>query len=311
MKIIIDTDCGVDDTYALIAALKLYNVIAITCVSGNVNCDQAVNNVGVILETTNNHNIPYYKGCYDYILSNWKPSDYKGHGDDGLGNSKLVPKILKPKVETAVNALIRLSKEHDDIHLFAIGPLTNIALACLIDSDFPNRIKKFTVMGGAHQCKGNTGMASEFNFACDPEAASICLNKFDMTNLVTWENCYKCVIPWSYFEKFESSDNLINKFLVNITQPYIQIYGKNNSGYMVCDLMAILSPLCEDTKKCTEMVCQVELMGSYSRGATVFDWLNDAEVEYKRKYNTRIIKLDMNKVYETLDILFFVNNILS
>jgi purine nucleosidase len=305
MKVIIDTDCGVDDVFAIVAALKLYDVLAITCVSGNVHCNQAVNNVGVILEQTNNIQIPYYKGQTDYILGDWKPSEFHGHGDDVLGNTWMKPLKAKPQNESAVNALIRLSKQYTDIHLFAIGPLTNIALATLIDPDFPKRIKQFTVMGGSHQSKGNNGLVSEFNFACDPEAASICLNKFTMTCMVTWETCVKHRIPWSYFDKIVSSDKPINRFLTRSAEPYVDIYGKDNAGYIVCGLMAIISPLSINEKKSNTMVCKIELDGTFSRGATMFDWLDIEEVIYDRKSNVRLIKLNQDKMDEVLDAIFF------
>ena len=59
----------------------------------------------------------------------------------------------------------------------AIGPLTNLALACKLDIDFPSRVKELYVMGGAERA-GNVTPASEFNFHCDPEAAHLVLKKF-------------------------------------------------------------------------------------------------------------------------------------
>lgn len=62
----------------------------------------------------------------------------------------------------------------------AIGPLTNLALACKLDLSFPGRIKALYVMGGAERA-GNVTPASEFNFHCDPEAAHLVLKKFPRT----------------------------------------------------------------------------------------------------------------------------------
>jgi inosine-uridine nucleoside N-ribohydrolase len=62
----------------------------------------------------------------------------------------------------------------------AIGPLTNLALACKLDLSFPQRVKSLYVMGGAERA-GNVTPLSEFNFHCDPEAAHLVLKKFPHT----------------------------------------------------------------------------------------------------------------------------------
>ena len=64
-----------------------------------------------------------------------------------------------------------------ELVIAAIGPLTNLALACKLDIGFPQRVKALYVMGGAERA-GNVTPASEFNFHCDPEAAHLVLKKF-------------------------------------------------------------------------------------------------------------------------------------
>lgn len=291
MRVIIDTDCGVDDAFALIAGLMMYDVVGITCVSGNVFVDQVVNNVGVILELTEMAHIPFFKGCNDFILNKWSPSSYLGHGSDGLGDTGIVTD-LKESNESAVSALIRLTKEYDDIHLIAIGPLTNIALACLLDPEFPKRVKSFCIMGGAHECKGNVGLTSEFNIACDPEAAKICLDRFPMTRMLTLETCHDCYIPWDLWKQITESDNRYAKFLTKISQKML-MYG--DSGYMAYDLIAVLSYLAEDADKSIPLFCDVELTGTVTRGATIFDWRN------RHPANALLVKMNLPEMLKLVN----------
>ena len=70
MKILIDTDPGVDDAVALglILSRKDIDVIGITCVAGNVNVDQTTINMLKILEVYDRKDIPVFKGCSSAIL---------------------------------------------------------------------------------------------------------------------------------------------------------------------------------------------------------------------------------------------------
>jgi inosine-uridine nucleoside N-ribohydrolase len=245
--------------------------------------DQVVNNVGVVLELTERLNVPFFKGCDHFILNKWKPSSYLGHGSDGLGDTGMMTN-LKARDEFAVSALIRLTKEYDDINLIAIGPLTNVALACLIDPDFPKRVKTFCIMGGAHECKGNVGLASEFNIHCDPEAAKICLDRFPMTRMITLETSHECYVPWDLWKQITESDNNYAKFLTAISG---KMLGHDAPGYMAYDLIAVLSYLAEDTNRSEQLFCDIELTGTVSRGATIFDWRN------KVPPNTLLVKINL------------------
>lgn len=68
-KIIIDCDAGIDDAQAIILALSLdIEVVAITCVAGNVGVDQVAKNVLRILDVCGRTDIPVYKGADRALL---------------------------------------------------------------------------------------------------------------------------------------------------------------------------------------------------------------------------------------------------
>ena len=70
MKMVIDCDAGVDDAQAILMALADHSVdvLAITCVSGNVSLSNVSENVMKILELCDRTDIPVFKGANVPIL---------------------------------------------------------------------------------------------------------------------------------------------------------------------------------------------------------------------------------------------------
>jgi purine nucleosidase/pyrimidine-specific ribonucleoside hydrolase len=75
----------------------------------------------------------------------------------------------------AVEALARWlgDRPAGAVDLHALGPLTNIAGLIRHHPEAARRIGRLIIMGGALDERGNVGPRSEFNLACDPEAAAI------------------------------------------------------------------------------------------------------------------------------------------
>ena len=69
-KLIIDCDAGVDDAMAILVALAQPSVelLAITCVAGNVGLEKVCVNVLKILEFCDRTDIPVYKGASVALL---------------------------------------------------------------------------------------------------------------------------------------------------------------------------------------------------------------------------------------------------
>lgn len=175
-KVIIDTDCGVDDALAIILALKSndLDVLAITTVSGNVHVSQVNQNVSRILEV-----LPY-KG--QLILAQGADRPLKGkrreagsvHGEDGLGDiqGRVPCKTLPLDDRPAWKVICDLARENtQEITMITLGPLTNLALAVEKDSESVHHLHDVVSMGGVFFDVGNVGPDAEFNVAADPDAA--------------------------------------------------------------------------------------------------------------------------------------------
>lgn len=160
-KLIIDCDTGVDDAQAILMALLTEDVevVAITCVAGNVSVEQAARNTVRVLHAAGVKGIPVFVGCdqplINFPLIETEHTDAtKYHGHDGLGDAPEATVGTPPydsvinKTEKAAVAICRLINENPgEITVVALGPLTNIALAMRLDRGICQKMKGLYIMG--------------------------------------------------------------------------------------------------------------------------------------------------------------------
>ena len=199
------------------------------------------------------------------------------------------------KAEHAASALIRLTNENvGKVTLVAIGPLTNVALACRLDPNFPTRLKHVVIMGGNIEATGNAGISSEFNFHQDPEAAHIVLNELVcQPSVVTFETCVKHAFDWEFYQKFINLGTRKADFVKKISKCYSNNilkradYVKFGLKYRSYDDIAMAVALRPDVVQHKEFVyATVELQGHYTRGQMIVDW----QGSLKRKPNIMLIR---------------------
>lgn len=176
-KIIIDCDPGVDDALAIFLALAASDeieVVGITCVKGNVALDKTYVNAQRILAAAGRLDIPVHRGIARPIMTA-EGIDTHVHGQDGLGDIGLpAPVGLQSTTVTAVDFIIaEINKAPGEITLCPIGPMTNVAVALLLDPSIAQKVQSIVFMGGAAFCPGNMNDYAEFNFIVDPHAAEI------------------------------------------------------------------------------------------------------------------------------------------
>jgi len=135
-KLWIDTDCGIDDSLAILICLNCqeYEIVGISCVGGNATLEQVIHNVNRTLNVWGHgsEKIPIYAGCSRAIIE--EPMTIPDiHGKDGLGDINdsdfgiNVPDRLEK--ENAINAIIDACEKYEDLYMLTLAPLTNIALA--------------------------------------------------------------------------------------------------------------------------------------------------------------------------------------
>ncbi len=278
MKMIIDTDAGVDDAQAIMLALAqpTVDVLAITTLTGNVHIRQVNPNVLTILEIMNK-DAPVYAGIDRPLVQPWEDAA-EFHGGDGLGDFRNRPPLTRSlEAEHAVLALLRLSREYaGELTLIALGPLTNIAAAIRLDPEFPGRIKQFVFMGGTIAAHGNTpNLTAEYNIYTDPEAAYITLEAFAESTMLSWETTLAHGFTWDRFNALCAIDTVNGRFFDKISRQTAQRLQEtyNRPAYLLPDPLAMAVALQPGLiRQSGKFFVTVELNGQHTRGQTVIDY---------------------------------------
>lgn len=189
--ILIDTDTGSDDAMAIVMALKCKDVKveALTVVNGNVPTDLGVKNALISIDWAGTYKPPVYEGMDRPLLRDIQHA-FETHGDDGMGDMDLDWPEQKVSEGNGVLKLLEYAdKFAGELEIVALGPLTNIAMAYLLDHSFAKKVKRLYVMGTAGYGPGNVTPVAEFNIWADPEACDIVLNSGMDQLYIGWDMC--------------------------------------------------------------------------------------------------------------------------
>jgi purine nucleosidase len=174
---ILDVDTGIDDSLALLYAVASPEVelVAVTCVAGNVEGRQVARNTRAVLELAGRPDIEVALGREAPLLRPLETTP-ETHGPDGIGSAVLPDPSRPLSARHAVDLLIAEAQRRPGVvRLVTLGPLTNLALAVLREPRLPSWLGPVTVMGGAFWASGNTTPTTEWNVHGDPDAARVVL----------------------------------------------------------------------------------------------------------------------------------------
>ncbi|MEZ4523435.1 MAG: nucleoside hydrolase [Thermomicrobiales bacterium] len=174
IPLLMDVDTGVDDAMAIALATRLdrHELVAVTTVAGNVPITNTTPNTLRVLEWMD-ANVPVYRGMHAPLA---RPLLTAGHvhGNDGLGGWDVPGPTRSIEDTTAPEAIVRLARQHAGEIVFAfVGPLTNLAVALMLEPELPDLVDRLVIMGGAFFNPGNVTADAEFNIYVDPEAAAL------------------------------------------------------------------------------------------------------------------------------------------
>lgn len=277
-RVVLDCDTGVDDTMAIFYALLAPEVelVALTCVWGNVAVQTATQNTLRLLEMMDRPTIPVAMGAPKPLIGPIWEFGHGVHGADGQGNVNLPPPRLTPVAESAAELIIRLAHEHPgELTLVPTGPLTNVATAVLMDPEIARLYKQVVLMGGAFLVKGNAARWGEANIWHDPEAAQIVFDAGWPVTAVGLDVTDKTLLSQALLDRLRDSGTTAGVHIHRITGYYVDRYSAR-TGRRECTMHdALALGIAVDpslVRTAPKVRVDVELTGTHTRGMTVGDF---------------------------------------
>jgi inosine-uridine nucleoside N-ribohydrolase len=272
-KIIIDTDPGIDDAMAIFYALESpeVDVVGLTTVFGNAHTSVCTTNALKLLEIAERTDIPVARGADRPLAMPYRgPADFV-HGADGQGNVNLSPPTTQVVGIDAAHFIIQtVMASPGEVSLVPLGPLTNIALAMLIEPALTSNVAEIVLMGGNAFCGGNASPAAEANILNDPEAADIVFGADCPIVMAGLDVTEQTVMTSADLAQFATFDNARSRHLAAILPYYRDFYLTRTGldGIFVHDSTTISYLVAPQHFTWVEHPIRVDCGHSFCRGKT-------------------------------------------
>lgn len=276
-KIIIDTDPGQDDAFAILLALASpeLEVLGVTAVAGNVPLHHTEKNARIICELAGKTQVPVYAGCDRPMLRKLVTAEYV-HGQTGLNGPQLADPTIALADGHAVDFIIETLRREPahTVTLCPLGPLTNIATAFEKAPDIVGRVQQIVLMGGAYFEVGNVTPAAEFNIYVDPEAAAIVFKSGVPLVVMPLDVTHKVLSTRARVEAFRAIGTEVGRVCAEWLEFFerydMEKYGSD--GGPLHDPTVIAYLLAPGLFKGRHINVEIETQSELTLGMTVADW---------------------------------------
>jgi purine nucleosidase len=287
LPLIVDVDTGIDDALALLylCGSPEADLLAVTCVAGNVDARQVAENTRAVLELAGRADIEVALGREVPLVRPLRTAP-ETHGPRGLGYAELPPPRAPLSQRHAADLLISEARARPgEITLVTTGPLTNLAVALVRAPELPRLLKGLVMMAGSDRTAGNTAPTTEWNVAVDPEAMAVVLAGWAAIDgtarplalgLDVTERAK--LTPDHLLELRRHSaaadDDPTLRFVDDALRFYMEFHSRYDGFYgaFIHDALAVAATLDRSLVRTESLPVEVELGGTWTSGETVTDW---------------------------------------
>ena len=268
-RIVLDCDPGLDDAIAILTAGHFGELVGITTVNGNVGIDHTTHNALVTAQIAD-LDVPVHRGAARPLIAPTMDAA-RVHGATGLGDVALPELTRSVASDDAAAFLCDAARSVADLHLVAVGPLTNVALALRRDPDLRSHLAGLTIMGGgAHG--GNVTPVAEFNVWADPEAAAIVFSEAAPLTMVGLDVTHKVLLGGGEAARMRAAGTPAADFAAELLEyAYDRCREFGLEAAPVHDATAVITVTHPHLFRRSSHPVAVELHGEHTRGMTVTD----------------------------------------
>jgi purine nucleosidase len=304
--LLLDCDTGIDDALALLYAVASpeADIVAVSCVSGNVAARQVATNTRAVLELAGRPDVEVALGRETPLVRELEITP-ETHGPLGLGYAELPPPTQALSPRFAPDLIVEEARRRPgELTLVTLGPLTNLALAVLREPELPRLLRRWVLMGGSYRSNGNTAPTTEWNIQCDPDAAAVSFTQFGRSALehgtprplalgldvterakITPDHVVALarragsrpeprLDPGHDPETRSIASHRVIRFIADALRFYMEFHSRYDGFYgaFIHDPVAVAAALDPSLVRAEAVTVEVELGGRYTTGETVTDW---------------------------------------
>ncbi len=272
--VLLDCDPGIDDALALLHLGGIGGkLLGVASVHGNVPATTAAENAVRILDVMDMNDVPVWTGAARPMAQPLLTAEHV-HGPDGLGgtNSGALPRPVSDGIGAV--KIVEMAHAHPgEFTLVAVGPLTNLGLALLLEPNLPDLIPEVMIMGGAMLPPGNVTENAEANTWHDPEASQLVIEAAWQKTFVTLDATMQTVLSDEQLGQLANSDNPRAKYAWSILQFYLDAYEQwlGRKSCPLHDPLAMALAFDPALASYVTYPTRVELRGEATRGSLVPD----------------------------------------
>ena len=275
--IIIDTDPGQDDALAILLALASPElaVLGITAVAGNVPLRLSESNARRICELAGRRDIKVFAGCARPMVRALITAE-EVHGETGLDGHDFPEPTMPLQPGHGVDWMVEtlMAAGDGEITLCALGPLTNLAMAMVMEPRILPKIREIVMMGGVFLEGGSITPAAEFNIYVDPHAAHVVFTSGCKLTQIPLDVTHQALTTPARLARFGAMATPAGRACHDMLSFYrrhdMSKYGRDGGPlHDPCVIAYLLAPEIFDGK---HVPVEIEISSEKTMGMTIADW---------------------------------------